>query len=52
MALINDVLEISRIEAGRTALHNEPFDLTETLKTVEEMIWVRAEVKGVAIKSK
>ncbi|CAG1023119.1 partial two-component system, sensor histidine kinase and response regulator, partial [Patescibacteria group bacterium] len=45
LSLINDVLEISRIEAGRATLHNEPFDLCETIKMVEEIISVRAEVK-------
>jgi signal transduction histidine kinase len=46
LALINDVLEISRIEAGRTTLHNQSFNLTETLSTVEEMMRSRAEAKG------
>jgi signal transduction histidine kinase/DNA-binding response OmpR family regulator len=46
LALINDVLEISRIEAGRTLLQSEPFDLTEILTTVEEMIRVKADDKG------
>lgn len=46
LALINDILEISRIEAGRSELHNEPFDLIETLNTIEEMIRMRAEAKG------
>lgn len=46
LALINDVLEISRIEAGRTAVHNEDFDLADSLRSIEEMIRVRAELKG------
>ena len=45
LSLINDVLEISRIEAGRATLHNEPFDLIETVKVVEEIIRVKAEAK-------
>ncbi len=45
LALINDVLEIARIEAGRSALHNETFDLIQTLNTVEEIIRGRAEAK-------
>ncbi len=48
LALINDVLEISRIEAGRTATVKEPFDLFEMLTVVEEMIRVRASTKGLA----
>jgi len=46
LSLINEVLEISRIEAGRTAVQNAAFDLHETLTSVEEMIQFRAEYKG------
>lgn len=46
LALINDVLEIARIEAGRTSVHNEVFCLAEMLAEVEDMIRVRAEGKG------
>ncbi len=48
LSLINDVLEISRIEAGRTTIRARPFDLAETLATVEEMARVRALAKGLA----
>ena len=46
LTLINDILEISRIEAGRTELHNESFDLIEALNTVENIIRVRAVAKN------
>lgn len=46
LALINDVLEISRIEAGRTTVNNEPFNLLATLTVVEDMIRGRALAKG------
>lgn len=46
LSLINDVLEISRIEAGRTTLQNEVFCLTDTLMAVEDMIRARAESKS------
>ena len=46
LVLINDVLEISRIEAGRTLLHSEPFDLNEIITSVEEMIRIKADGKG------
>lgn len=48
LALINDVLEISRIEAGRLSLQEDDFDLYDTLRAIEEMIRVRAESKGLA----
>ncbi|MDD1621384.1 MAG: ATP-binding protein [Methylococcaceae bacterium] len=51
LALINDVLEISRIEAGRTTVQNEVFCLADLLTEVEEMIRVRAESKGLQFAS-
>lgn len=48
LSLINDVLEISRIEAGHAAVEQAPFDLMDLLSSVEEMIRPRAESKGLA----
>ncbi len=48
LALINDVLEISRIEANRVVLQSQPFDLIDFLTGIEEMIKGRAEEKGLA----
>ena len=45
LALINDVLEISRIEAGRSDVQIRAFDLQDALSSVEEMIRGRAEGK-------
>jgi PAS domain S-box-containing protein len=44
--LINDVLEISRIEAGQTTIEVAPFDLAQELRSVAEMSKVRADSKG------
>ncbi|MES2935192.1 MAG: ATP-binding protein [Pseudomonadota bacterium] len=46
LALINDVLEISRIEAGRISIQRAPLDLTDLLGSIEEIIRGRAEAKG------
>jgi signal transduction histidine kinase/CheY-like chemotaxis protein len=46
LALINDVLEISRIEAGRTTVINAPFDFNEMLTTICDIVRVRADMKG------
>ena len=50
LALINDVLEISRIESGRCAIVREPFDLADLLSSVDEMIRGRAEGKGLTFR--
>jgi signal transduction histidine kinase/ActR/RegA family two-component response regulator len=49
LALINDVLEMSKIEAGRVALQEKSFDLYRLLDTLEEMFRLRAEAKGLAL---
>jgi PAS domain S-box-containing protein len=46
LALINDVLEISRIEAGQSVIQHETFDLKELLSSIEDMIRVRADIKS------
>ena len=48
--LINDVLEMSKIEAGKITLHNESFDLHRLLQTIYEMFRIRAEAKGLWFK--
>lgn len=43
--LINDILEMSKIEAGKTTLNLETFDLHHLLQTVREMFQARATAK-------
>ena len=50
LTLINDVLEIAKIEAGRVQLENEPFDLGAMVYDVSEMMRLRAEQKGLWLK--
>jgi len=46
LELINDVLEMSKIEAGQIKLNLTQFNLEHTLKGIEDMIRGRAEEKG------
>ena len=44
--LINDVLSLSKIEAGRVTLEHTPFDLVTLINDVENVVRLRAEEKG------
>ena len=46
LGLINDVLEMSKIEAGRVTLNETTFDLRRLLQSVEEMFQLRARPSG------
>jgi signal transduction histidine kinase/DNA-binding response OmpR family regulator len=50
LSLINDVLEISRIEADRLDLRESVFSLKSTLTAVEEMIRLSTEKKGLELR--
>src|SRR5205085_9971333 len=45
LALINDILEMSKIEAGRTTLTPSTFDLPALLEDLEMMFRVRTDEK-------
>ncbi len=49
LGLINDVLSISKIEAGRLSLYEKSFDPRFMLRSVEEMLRVRAESKNLTL---
>jgi len=49
LGLINDVLQLSKIEAGRTTLNPQSFDLQRMLAGLEDMFRLRAEQKGLAL---
>ncbi|MFZ0547750.1 MAG: two-component regulator propeller domain-containing protein [Candidatus Promineifilaceae bacterium] len=49
LGLINDVLELSKIEAGRTVLNPQSFDLYRLLRGLAEMFRLRAESKGLGL---
>lgn len=50
LGLVNNVLDISRIEAGGLDLENTPFRLSETLRSVENLVGVQAASKHLALR--
>ncbi len=49
LELVSDVLEMSKIEAGRVILNETSFDLYLLLDSLEEMLQFRAESKGLQL---
>jgi len=49
LALINDVLEMSKIEAGRVQLEHTAFDLGCMVRDVTDMMQIRAQEKGLQL---
>jgi signal transduction histidine kinase/CheY-like chemotaxis protein len=49
LKIINDLLDISKIEAGRVELENEPFDLTEVMEGVVALLLPQATNKSIAL---
>ncbi len=49
LSLINDILDISKIEAGKIEIEKAPFNLEELVFKVSEMMAVRASQKNVEI---
>ena len=49
LALINDILDMSKIEAGKLTLRPEPLDLIEITEDVVRLIRTRAEAGGLTL---
>jgi len=49
LALINDVLSMSKIEAGRITLKENSFDLYWLLDSIQEMLQLKAQAKGLKL---
>jgi two-component system sensor histidine kinase/response regulator len=46
LEMIDEILNLSSIEAGRVELQRAPFDLVSNLEDIGQMIKVRAQAKG------
>ena len=49
LALINDILDMSKIEAGKMNMHPEPLDLLEIVEETARLLRTRAESAGLAM---
>jgi len=49
LGLINDVLDIAKIESGRVSLELEPFDVGGMIADVTDMLRIRAREKGLQL---
>jgi two-component system sensor histidine kinase/response regulator len=49
LELINDVLDLSKIDAGRMTLNETNFDLYHLLDSLQEMLQLKAESKGLQL---
>ncbi len=49
LGLINDVLDYSRIEAGKLALESIPFELNQVLHNVANLVALKAQEKGLEL---
>ncbi|HLG99998.1 MAG TPA: ATP-binding protein [Bryobacteraceae bacterium] len=51
LAIINDLLDFSRIEAGKMNIHPVPFDLRQAVRDVVALLSAQASNKGIALES-
>lgn len=49
LRIINDLLDLSQIGAGRLAIDSRPFDPAESLRSVIKMLGLRASTKGLIL---
>jgi PAS domain S-box-containing protein len=52
LTVINDILDLSKIEAGKMKIHNQDFDLRETVQSVVNLLELQAEDKGLNLSVK
>jgi PAS domain S-box-containing protein len=52
LSLINDILDLSKIEAGQMSAWNEPFNLEDLIEEVVKTQWPSAEEKGISLSFK
>ncbi|WP_180132397.1 response regulator [Rhodoferax sp. BLA1] len=49
LAIVNDILDLSRFEAGKLPIHHTEFSLEGLLSHVADLVWERADAKGLEL---
>lgn len=49
LALVDDILDFAKVEAGKLELIAEPFDMVQLIETVAELMAPRAQAKGIEL---
>ena len=47
--IINDILDLSKIEAGQLTISNIPYNLHDVIETVTDLLYLRASAKGLVL---
>ncbi len=50
LVIINDILDLSKIEAGKIIIEHIDFDLREVVNSVKDMLMVKVEEKGIELR--
>jgi PAS domain S-box-containing protein len=50
LTIINDLLDLSQMDAGRLSLQKDPFDVRESVRAVVKMLRLRADAKELALR--
>ncbi|MBC7552600.1 MAG: tetratricopeptide repeat protein [Taibaiella sp.] len=50
LIIVNDILDLSKIEAGKIIIEHTDFTVREVLQSVQDMLFLKAEEKGIEIK--
>ncbi|MFO7886034.1 MAG: response regulator [Desulfobacteraceae bacterium] len=51
LSIINDILDFSKIEANELTFEHYPFSIVQTIKNIKALLRVKAEEKGIALKT-
>ncbi|QLI82368.1 response regulator [Chitinibacter fontanus] len=49
LALLNDILDVAKLESGKLTLENQPYDLARLLNEVQQLLLGQAQIKQVGL---